>query len=618
MRQKYFRTLTILCLSFVISGGAIADTWYVDPVNGDEAWDGRSPFHVPNTSEGPTQNIGGVIGQTQDYDIVVLFDGVYEGYSNVDSYIFDQIDNRHLQVTSAYGADNCVLNLSDPLQFGMMSHPEDSIPTRFYNITFTSEQDWNETAFTISHSDVQFIGCIFDDFTSINNYTRLFNLESESLPGFWECSFSSNTYAGLMICNGQNIQLTLDDCTFEGNICPDQDLSLIDLAIGTTAAFNNCIFQQNRATQHSFSIIRLNQDSDADIRGCVIRDNYAQSGACNGVAIYGRASLNLSNTTIENLWAEENPDGSNAVFLQDYNDVSIRNCTLNNNDRGVYAKDVDINQPNQLEIIDTEIIGNTHSDPVPYPEPGGITFGPDVGNVVIDNCVIQDNYSGIVGEGSCGDIIVSHCLVTGNERKGILLNYSNPDSTVEVRNCTLADNHEMGADLSGDWMLLKNSIIWGNFHRGIGGNPVVSYCNVEEGWGGPGAGNINVDPLFAAQGYWNRPLNIMVSGDDYHLKSEAGRYEVNSGAWILDDESSPCIDMGDPNDAVLDEPYGSGGRINMGCYGETEQASKTDICVGGIDGQGRMLSDFNHDCDVNLIDFAMFAAEWLDSTKQAN
>ena len=612
MRQKHFRALTILCLSFIISGGAIADTWYIDPVNGDDNWDGQSPFHIPNTNEGPTQNIEGVIGQTQYYDIVILFDGLYEGYPNVASHIFDQIDERHLQVTSANGADNCIFNLSMPLRFDTMSHPEDSIPTRFYDITFTSEQDWNEPAFTINYSDVQFTGCIFDDFTSTNGHSRLFNLESESFPGFWECDFSSNRYAGLMICNGQNIQLTLDGCTFQDNICPDQYMSLIDLAIRTTADINNCTFQQNRATQHSFSIIRLNQDSNADIRGCVIKDNYAQSGACNGVAIQGRASLNLSNTTIENLWVEENPDGSNAVFLHDYNDVSIRTCTLNNNDRGIYSEHVDINQPNRLEIIDTEIIGNMHSDSVPYPESGGIIFGQDVGNVVIDNCVIQDNYRGIHGVGSCEDVIVSHCLITGSEQEGIYLQNGNPDGTVDIRNCTLADNR-FGAYFHGNKMSLKNSIIWGDFKTSIAGNPVVSYCDVEGGWSGPGTGNIEIDPLFAAQGCWNRPLDIMVSGDDYHLKSEAGRYI--SGAWVLDGVTSPCIDMGDPNDAVLDEPYGSGGRINMGCYGGTEKASKTDICVGGIDGQGRMLSDFNHDCDVNLIDFAMFAAEWLHSTK---
>jgi len=43
----------------------------------------------------------------------------------------------------------------------------------------------------------------------------------------------------------------------------------------------------------------------------------------------------------------------------------------------------------------------------------------------------------------------------------------------------------------------------------------------------------------------------------------------------LDDVTSPCIDAGDPNSPVGDEPEPNGGRINMGAYGGTEEASKS-------------------------------------------
>lgn len=43
----------------------------------------------------------------------------------------------------------------------------------------------------------------------------------------------------------------------------------------------------------------------------------------------------------------------------------------------------------------------------------------------------------------------------------------------------------------------------------------------------------------------------------------------------MDDVTSPCIDAGDPNSPVGDEPMPNGGRVNMGAYGGTAEASKS-------------------------------------------
>jgi hypothetical protein len=77
-------------------------------------------------------------------------------------------------------------------------------------------------------------------------------------------------------------------------------------------------------------------------------------------------------------------------------------------------------------------------------------------------------------------------------------------------------------------------------------------------------GNIEVDPLFAD------PQNR-----DYHLKSQAGRWDPLSKSWVVDEETSPCIDAGDPLSPIGDEPAANSGRINMGAYGGTSEASKS-------------------------------------------
>lgn len=59
---------------------------------------------------------------------------------------------------------------------------------------------------------------------------------------------------------------------------------------------------------------------------------------------------------------------------------------------------------------------------------------------------------------------------------------------------------------------------------------------------------------------------------DYHLMSSGGRWTPLG--WVNDNVSSPCVDAGDPAFSYANEPPNNGGRINMGVYGNTAQASK--------------------------------------------
>jgi len=77
-------------------------------------------------------------------------------------------------------------------------------------------------------------------------------------------------------------------------------------------------------------------------------------------------------------------------------------------------------------------------------------------------------------------------------------------------------------------------------------------------------GNICVDPCFADPDNRN-----------YHLKSQAGRWDPASQSWVQDDITSPCIDTGDPDTEIGSEPSPNGDIINMGAYGGTDEASKS-------------------------------------------
>ena len=85
----------------------------------------------------------------------------------------------------------------------------------------------------------------------------------------------------------------------------------------------------------------------------------------------------------------------------------------------------------------------------------------------------------------------------------------------------------------------------------------------DNGFVGPaGPGNISVDPSFAD------PTN-----GDFHLKSRYGRW--NGSSWVNDTATSLCIDAGDPSADFHNEPLPNGGRINIGAYGNTAEASKS-------------------------------------------
>ncbi|MCE5229061.1 DNRLRE domain-containing protein [bacterium] len=134
--------------------------------------------------------------------------------------------------------------------------------------------------------------------------------------------------------------------------------------------------------------------------------------------------------------------------------------------------------------------------------------------------------------------------------------YTNTNTAITLKNSILTgmtnryDGRNMSYPLGGKVGTDGTSAITATYND-IFGNTFASFG---------GEGTISQDPLFA-------------STTDYHLKSKAGRW--NGSAWVQDAESSPCIDAGDQSSAYTKEPAPNGGRINIGRYGNTTEASKS-------------------------------------------
>jgi len=170
---------------------------------------------------------------------------------------------------------------------------------------------------------------------------------------------------------------------------------------------------------------------------------------------------------------------------------------------------------------------------------------------------------------------ITNCIITENSQHGIA------GGIPTITNCTIVANNQRG--ISGSEPTVTNSIIYYNSVDSDGVQiesnltVTVTYTDVQGGW--PGTGNIDELPCFVEAGFWDTsgtPEDInddfWVRGD-YHLQSQAGRWNPNSQTWVQDIVTSPCINAGNPDSDCTAELLPNGERINMGAYGGTPKAS---------------------------------------------
>jgi predicted outer membrane repeat protein len=191
----------------------------------------------------------------------------------------------------------------------------------------------------------------------------------------------------------------------------------------------------------------------------------------------------------------------------------------------------------------------------------------------ITNCNITDNINPEIGAGIClkngSNPTLINCSIINNSASMMGGGLYNENSNPVLLNCVFSGNSALyfggGIYCSTSNPTITNCILWDNTPDEMfmfGSALAITYTDIKGG--ATGEGNMETDPLFADP-----------EKGDYHLKSQAGRWEPISQSWIQDDVTSPCIDAGDPANPVAEEPAPNGNRINMGAYGGTSEASKS-------------------------------------------
>ena len=319
----------------------------------------------------------------------------------------------------------------------------------------------------------------------------------------------------------------------------------------------------------------------------------------------------------------------------------VTNCIITGNvNGGIYYSGGTLSPRHSPTIANCSVTANLgsgihcrHSEPIIANSK--ITENADSGiycygsRATIANCTINGNSRGGI-RSQYGGLTIANCTIAGNAHRydpwsggGIRCLASDLD----ISNCTIHHNLSVwGGGIASDRapdvqgtppgsLTVTGCILWHNQPQQIlGDHGAVSYSDIQNGW--PGQGNIDADPCFVDPGYWDPNGTPDDPNDDfwvhgeYHLKSEAGRWNPNGQTWVQDDVTSPCIDAGDPMRPIGQEPFPNGGVMNMGAYGGTVEAGKSyfgqPVCETIVAG------DINGDCTIDLLDLVLMSAHWLE------
>ncbi len=325
-------------------------------------------------------------------------------------------------------------------------------------------------------------------------------------------------------------------------------------SIVVDVTISGCLVELNGATDVEGGGVNAT-GADLAIVGCTVRDNVGSKFA--GVYLHHCANALVEGNLIEGNVGHGDHGGGLTVNGWG----TIRSNLIRGNRIGESAGYgwgggvLVVEAHDQPTLLTHDVITGNHA-----PSAGGGVFVDEGATATLDHELVAGN----TGPAHGGGVYVDQSW-DGRRSRATLLG------------CTVAGNEStgwvgLGAGISvqGSDAELRDTIVWGNlgaagaddFHLMDGGTLTATYTLSFEPL--TGAGNLSLDPQFADP-----------AAGDYHLESSGGRWDPDANAWVADPVDSPGIDAGDPGSPYANEPEPNGDRVNLGCHGNTAEASRS-------------------------------------------
>jgi predicted outer membrane repeat protein len=400
------------------------------------------------------------------------------------------------------------------------------------------------------------------------------------------------------------------------------------------AAITYCSITANRAGEsQSGGGISCWNDSNAVISYCNISDNNCGYG---GAGMYINTSRpELTDCTFSGNFMTDQYTYGGAINIYD-SSPKITGCSFINNRASWEAGGVYNNWNCSPVLINCTFVNNIAG------ESGGAMSNSSSAMPKLINCSFLGNRAGNRGGAiysyySNLALKMTNCRFAGNvvtktgSDGGAIYN---DGSGPTITNCTFSDNFakDKGGAIYNSFnnygtngnMSAANCIFWGNLGTGqiydYLSTTQITYSDVQNGW--TGAGNINNDPLFIASGHWvdvndtntvvePNASNALWLNGDYHLEYNSGCIDAGSNNKVPADTYD--ID-GDANTSEpLPQDLDRRPRIKDGDCNSTQI-----VDMGAYEFNWVYLGDFDYDCNIDFVDYAVLASSWLENNPLAD
>ncbi|MBN2131529.1 MAG: right-handed parallel beta-helix repeat-containing protein [Sedimentisphaerales bacterium] len=346
------------------------------------------------------------------------------------------------------------------------------------------------------------------------------------------------------MCITATDDITILQCTFVANQARTAGGGLrMDRSNGCLIG---CTFEQNRADEQAGATLLLN--CGLTLANNTFRANTALTGGA--VRLENSRAVFLNSTFQDN-----SATWGGAVASKDRTDLTLARCHLRGNQATAFGGAIWC-EDTTLTLTNNTLCGNAAGE-------GGGGIRTADSRLYATNCTSAGNRAPqgafLLSDASArygGRAEIDHCII------------AEEDNSLWNRHCPLTIQYtnlpggQAGVDDTED------SLLWG-------------------------PGNVDVASRFADPGYWDGndtpddPNDDVWIDGDYHLKSQAGRWDATAKAWVADADSSECIDAGDAAAVTRYEPSPNGYTLNLGAYGGTPEASKSHNVGGETDTEKR-------------------------------